>query len=239
MAQLIGYSALDLDEETHLYNENECYIADSVESMKQFIDQAWLSKMRHRIMTVRMVDILADYGVSNGGFCMEPFAFSRFQQAARAEGVSYNQEKVFDNLVNVNVVLPQQAEGSPLRDGPEVFVSEAEPVADRPEIETAAFIRFPTEENRFLLVKQFCDNPDCPANDVFIDFIEMGTGTKQVPDGLSFQLRVDIKAWKEIDPPARSERVERRLAEHRFSREDVLHGMQSLAASIYPTQPAH
>jgi len=77
---IIGYSAFKLFDECYEYNENACYIADSPESLKKFLDGAMFAVEDYRTDAVKLSDIIDDYGCSLGEFAMEPKALKRFKQ---------------------------------------------------------------------------------------------------------------------------------------------------------------
>jgi len=79
---IIGYSAFRLFDECYEYNENACYIADSPESLKEFLGGTMFSVKDYRIDAVKVSDIIDDYGFSLGEFAMEPDALKRFKQTA-------------------------------------------------------------------------------------------------------------------------------------------------------------
>ena len=79
---IIGYSAFRLFDECYEYNENACYIADSPESLKEFLEGAIFAVHDYRIDAVKVSDIIDDYGFSLGEFAMEPEALKRFKQTA-------------------------------------------------------------------------------------------------------------------------------------------------------------
>jgi hypothetical protein len=89
----IGYSALELLNECYEYNENACYIADSPESLNNFLENAGFNINDYRIDTITLNDILDDFGCSAGEYAMEPEALKRFEQIS---GVPYT-VKPFDN----------------------------------------------------------------------------------------------------------------------------------------------
>ena len=108
--QIIGYSAYNTHLEAFEYNENECFIANSVESLKAFIDGAGFGWENYKIEPVWMSDILDDYGVSNGRFCMEIEALARFEKAARSLGVIYHTEDdIFLTFVEKNISTKSSA----------------------------------------------------------------------------------------------------------------------------------
>jgi hypothetical protein len=95
---IIGYSALALFDECYEYNENACYIADSPESLKKFLEDAGFNINGYRIDTITLNDILDDYGCSAGEYAMEAEALKRFEQIS---AVPYT-VKPFDNFFNVS-----------------------------------------------------------------------------------------------------------------------------------------
>jgi hypothetical protein len=80
--KIIGYSAYRLFDECYEYNENACYIADSPESLKEFLEGTIFAVHDYRIDAVKVSDIIDDYGFSLGEFAMEPEALKRFKQTA-------------------------------------------------------------------------------------------------------------------------------------------------------------
>lgn len=104
---LIGYSAFELTEECYEYHENACYVADSPEALRTFLSEAMLEVEDYRIDAVKLSDIVADFGVSNGEYALEAEAFARFQQAAKTANVRYRfqkQEKWFDEQPDLYIV---------------------------------------------------------------------------------------------------------------------------------------
>jgi len=106
MREAIGYSAYNIFEDVYEYNENECFIADSIESLRDFLKGAGFSVEDFRAKKVHISDILDDYGASGGNYCMEPEALKKFEQEARITGTTYSQEEYDEDLVNVEVDLP-------------------------------------------------------------------------------------------------------------------------------------
>lgn len=94
--QVIGYSAFRLFDECYEYNENACYIADSPNSLKEFLEGASFNIKDYRIDTIKLNDILDDYGCSCGEFAMEPEALKRFKHV---EELTYTVEP-YDNPFN-------------------------------------------------------------------------------------------------------------------------------------------
>ncbi len=115
--KLVGYSALELFEECYEYNENACYVADSPESLRNFIINAGFSIKDYRIDPVKFSDFLKDFGCSCGEYALEPKALERFEEAAKAYGIKYTVDqyddspfKIESNLFVVNFEGWQHAE---------------------------------------------------------------------------------------------------------------------------------
>ena len=98
---LIGYSAFDPEEECYEYNENECYVADSPESLKKFLANAMLPVGDYRIDEVRISDFLKDYGCSCGSYAFEPEALKRFERIAASNDFEYKVEPYEDYGLSV------------------------------------------------------------------------------------------------------------------------------------------
>jgi hypothetical protein len=90
---IIGYSAFILFDECYEYNENACYIADSPESLKDFLKDTTFNINDYRLDTIKLSHILDDYGCSSGEFAMEPEALKRFKQVS---SVTYTTEPYDD-----------------------------------------------------------------------------------------------------------------------------------------------
>ena len=93
---LIGYSALDIFEECYEYNENACYVADSIDALHKFLEGAMLKLEDYRIDSIKISDILNDFGCSGGEYALEPKALERFKNAAEALNIKYKVEPYED-----------------------------------------------------------------------------------------------------------------------------------------------
>lgn len=91
---VVGYSAMALYDDSYEYLENACYIADSPESLKKFLEDAMFHPNDYRIDTITLNDISDDYGCSCGEYAMEPEALKRFEQLS---GIPYRVTP-FDNF---------------------------------------------------------------------------------------------------------------------------------------------
>lgn len=99
---VIGYSGFILYEECYEYNENECYISDTEEMAKEFMNGCGHSD--YRVDAITFHEIMNDYGCSSGGYAMEKNAYSKFTKIAEENGVKYKAEKYFgEPLMVVNI----------------------------------------------------------------------------------------------------------------------------------------
>ena len=249
MKEIIGYSAYHKHLEAFEYNEDECFIADSIESLKEFIDGPGFRRDEYKFGPVWMVNILDDYGVSNGRFCLEPEAFARFEKAARLLGVVYHIEDNMEDFVNVEVDLScktylfnRSAE------------NETEHVFSIQEMNGDAVVSFSSHSNPFFVRKLYCSNPDCTKDDIFLTFVEKNIGAKISVAPLAFSICFDLAEGKELNPPKRPGIINRlvqefidslpegirtkwlkeildvkkdlkRIAEYRLNRQDVREGV--------------
>ncbi|MCG2710846.1 MAG: hypothetical protein L6420_08310 [Elusimicrobia bacterium] len=90
---IVGYSGFILFEQCYEYNENACYITDSYESAKEFMEDNCGSSNDYRIDKISFGDIMKDYGCSCGEYAMESGAFSIFKEIAVRNNVRYKAEK--------------------------------------------------------------------------------------------------------------------------------------------------
>lgn len=91
---IVGYSGFILFEECYEYNENACYITDSYELAKEFMeDNCGYSSDDYRIDKISFGDIMKDCGCSSGEYAMESKAFSIFKEIAERNRVIYKAEK--------------------------------------------------------------------------------------------------------------------------------------------------
>ena len=93
---ILGYSAFEFSEECYEYNENACYVADSPESLKQFIINAMFNVKDYRIDQIKLSDIINDFGCSSGEYALEQKALDRFEKAAKLLGMKYSFEPYDD-----------------------------------------------------------------------------------------------------------------------------------------------
>ncbi len=101
----VGYSGFIIFEECYEHNEDACFIADTQELAKEFMNNCGYSISDYRIDEVTFNDINDDFGCSSGEYAMEPLAFSKFKELANKENVKYETTQFdFDpNLTVVNI----------------------------------------------------------------------------------------------------------------------------------------
>ena len=85
----VGYSALRTSDECYEYNENACYIADTSDSLKEFLHNAMLSVNDYETVNVTLSNMQNDFGCSSGEYALEPEALSRFEKAAEKVNINY------------------------------------------------------------------------------------------------------------------------------------------------------
>jgi len=95
-ADIIGYSAYDPVEGCYEYNENECYVADSPESLQKFLAGAIFPVEDYRVDEVKISDFVRDYGCSCGSYALEPEALQRFERIAGEHRFDYDVEEYED-----------------------------------------------------------------------------------------------------------------------------------------------
>ncbi len=114
---IIGYSAFILYDECYEYNGNACYIADSPESLKEFLKGATFNINDYRIDAIKLSDILDDYGCSYGEFAIEPEALKRFKQVSKTTYTVEPYDNPFDDgepdlfVVNIDKKTNEIVEG--------------------------------------------------------------------------------------------------------------------------------
>lgn len=57
------------------------------------------------------------------------------------------------------------------------------------------------------MAKQYCTNPSCPKNDIYLSLLEVDDSLNPVTDPLSFTIRIDLDTGEEINPSKRHETV--------------------------------
>jgi len=104
--KIMGYSGFIIFEECYEYNENACFIANTQESAKEFMDNCGHSVSDYRIDQVTFGDIINDFGCSSGEYAMESVVFSKFKKMANEENVKYESvEFEYDpTLTVVNII---------------------------------------------------------------------------------------------------------------------------------------
>ncbi len=103
---ILGYSGFIIFDECYEYNENACFIADTRELAKEFMNNCGHSVSDYRIDPVTFGDIINDYGCSSGEYAMEAIAFSKFKEIANEENVKYQASQFeFDSTLMVVNIL--------------------------------------------------------------------------------------------------------------------------------------
>ncbi len=102
----VGYSGFIIFDECYEYNENACFIADTQELAKEFMNNCGYSISDYRIDAVTFGDILDDYGCSSGEYAMEPIAFSKFKKSAKKDNIKYEaaQFELDPTLTVINIM---------------------------------------------------------------------------------------------------------------------------------------
>ena len=80
------------------YNENACYIADTPDSLKEFLLNGMLHVNDYKIIPVLVSDLMNDFGCSSGEYALEPEALSRFEKAAEKGNIYYTVTPDEDSL---------------------------------------------------------------------------------------------------------------------------------------------
>lgn len=99
----IGYSGFIIFEECYEYNENACYIADTLDMAEQFMMDCGYDRSDFRIDEISINDLLNDYGYSFGEYAMEKLTFEHFKLIAKENDINYESEK-FDRELDLMVV---------------------------------------------------------------------------------------------------------------------------------------
>lgn len=68
-------------------------------------------------------------------------------------------------------------------------------------------VRFSSHPRPFLVRDSYCNNPDCPCREVFLNFREICDAGSSLQDHFAFLIRVNVDAWEEVEPPERSAQV--------------------------------
>lgn len=92
---IIGYSGFLLFEGCYEYNEDACYLADSKDSVMEFMKHAGHTRSDFRVDEVSIKNLIDDYGYSSGEYTMEKSAFEKFKAAAATMGLRYKYEDYY------------------------------------------------------------------------------------------------------------------------------------------------
>ena len=89
---VVGYSVFETFEECYEYNENACFIADTQDTARSFMRNAFSDANDRRIDAVRFGDIMLDFGASCGEYAMESRAYEVFRRIAELNAVTFTSE---------------------------------------------------------------------------------------------------------------------------------------------------
>jgi hypothetical protein len=100
----VGYSALDRDEDCFEYEEDSCYVADSLTAINAYIQGASLPLRRYLMTPVSFEDLQTEFAGTNR-FAFEPAAFARMKQFAHERGVSFEIDEDYDEDEQVHFIV--------------------------------------------------------------------------------------------------------------------------------------
>jgi len=197
----IGYSAYCTVQQHFEYNENHCYVADSPESLGEFMKGCMAPGERYRPVPVTMPDILADYGVSGGSYCFELKALQRFERAAQEHRVWYSKEPFDQSLMNVDVRLKDHGNEDPPRSGVAALLDGPDgPLPFVP-------VTFSGYERPFAIHLVRCLDPRAVDKEMLLWFNEMPPQKTPGFRGLSFLVDIDPAGWCERSVSERSDSI--------------------------------
>ena len=100
---VVGYSVFDQSQECYEYNENACYIADSLESARRVLRDGDCDPGDARIDPVTFDDIMNDFGCSGGQYAMELLSLQHFKRLADQVAVTFCSQP-YDGCTDLFVV---------------------------------------------------------------------------------------------------------------------------------------
>lgn len=74
-------------------------------------------------------------------------------------------------------------------------------------MELGNVVRFASHPRPFLVEDDYCSNPDCSCNEVFLRFTEVDDRGRSLRNPLCFTAHVDLESWQESRPPRRAPEV--------------------------------
>ena len=74
-------------------------------------------------------------------------------------------------------------------------------------MEREDLVRFTSYPRPFVVTQTFCSNPKCHCNAAFLTFTEVSESGQPSKRPISFSIRVDLKSWRERQPPERPPEV--------------------------------
>jgi hypothetical protein len=74
-------------------------------------------------------------------------------------------------------------------------------------MELENLVRFSSYPRPFAVYQTFCSNPNCRCNAAFLTFKEVTESGQGSKPAMSFSIRVDLRTWREVQPPHRPPQV--------------------------------
>ena len=95
--EIIGYAVIEEYDDCYGYDENECYIGDTKESVLEIFEDV------SSVEEIGIEEMKKDFGSSCGGYALEPKAYERFKRIAEREGIQY-ELKEEENRGNIYII---------------------------------------------------------------------------------------------------------------------------------------
>lgn len=87
---IVGYAGLEIHEDCYEYFENECCIADTIESAENMMKESYSCVGPYKVTPVTMLDIMNDFGCSCGSYAFGIEAFARFENLATKSAINFS-----------------------------------------------------------------------------------------------------------------------------------------------------
>ena len=100
---VIGYSGFNVSNYRYEYNESSCFIGDSVELIKYFMENCGYSSSGYRIVPITFSDVMNNYGKSYGEYAMESQVCSRFMEIAKKYNIKFSKKKFDATLTHISI----------------------------------------------------------------------------------------------------------------------------------------
>jgi len=75
--------------------------------------------------------------------------------------------------------------------------------------EKVPLVRFDSHRHPFLMLEQYCGNPDCDCNEAILGFTEIDETESPIANPMRFRIYLDLRTWQENRRPKRSEFAQR------------------------------